>query len=88
MDRDITIHYFKDTNGKASIIRNLLKYGKIKYKNNDIEYKDWATESLKMDLGFLPQLNIGEKIYSQSAAIFYYLAKRIDSNLVGRSEKD
>ena len=87
MLKDVKIHYFKGLNGRATIVRHLLSYGNIEFTNNDIEFKDWPQECSKMDLGFLPNVDIGGEQFSQSGAIFFYIARKL-GNLLGSSPED
>lgn len=87
MLKDVVIHYFKGLNFRVTVVRHLLEYGKVEFKNNDIEFKDWPQECSKMDLGFLPNVEIGGEKFSQSGAIFFYIARKL-GNLLGSTPED
>lgn len=82
----IILHYF-DLNGKAIIARMLMKYGEIPYEDKIYTEDDFRNKKHLFDFEFLPVLEIDNKQYSQSYAIYYYLCRKI-GNLLGKNDED
>ena len=83
---NITFHYFAGLNARAGIARALLSYGKIAYTAKNYTFDEWASVKPSMEFGQLPVMEINDVQYSQSNAIFVYLARRL--NLLGNSAED
>ena len=81
--KNVKLTYFP-YNSRAMVARMLLMYGNIEFENKMIKVQDWSGISKNYELQFLPVLEIDGKTYSQSQAIFFYLARKI-GNLLGKS---
>ena len=76
---DIKVIYFAG-NFKAFLIRCMLDVSKVKYTNQAVHYDEWAKMDKPADIyefGCLPVLVVNGKGYSQSIAIYCYLAKKL-----------
>jgi len=85
MEGNISLHYFQ-INGKAAIARALLSYGKTEYTNKMYTFEEWPSSKSLFEYGQLPVLEVDGNQYSQSIAIYLYLAKKF--NLLGNSAED
>ena len=74
--KDVTLTYF-GANGLAGIARMLLHHGKINYTDAYVKYEEWPELSKKFEMGFVPVLEVNGKQYSQSQAIWFYLARTL-----------
>eukprot|EP00340_Litonotus_pictus_P001710 CAMPEP_0170514880 /NCGR_PEP_ID=MMETSP0209-20121228/1400_1 /TAXON_ID=665100 ORGANISM="Litonotus pictus, Strain P1" /NCGR_SAMPLE_ID=MMETSP0209 /ASSEMBLY_ACC=CAM_ASM_000301 /LENGTH=197 /DNA_ID=CAMNT_0010799135 /DNA_START=77 /DNA_END=670 /DNA_ORIENTATION=+ len=65
----------------------ILHYGKVPFTNVIIDREtEWPELKSKVEFGFLPQLEIDGKVYSQSFAFNIYLAKKL--GLMGKDVED
>mmetsp|Transcript_3831 Transcript_3831/g.3907 ORF Transcript_3831/g.3907 Transcript_3831/m.3907 type:complete len:220 (-) Transcript_3831:79-738(-) len=83
--KNIKLTYF-NVNGLGAIARMLLHYTKTPFTNNAIEKSQWPELKPKVEFGFLPQLEIDGKVYTQSVATNIYLAKKL--GLMGKDIED
>lgn len=79
---------FFENNGRASIVRNLLHMSKTEFENVYISWEEWPKIRPTTDNGFLPQLEIDGKVFSNSIATNYYLAKKINPELLGKTPEE
>ena len=82
-----TLHYFGG-NGRAVIARALLCYVKADWTNDLIKKEDWPkikTSGL-CEYEQVPVLEVGDKKYCESYAIYLYLAEKFD--LMGKNPEE
>ena len=81
------LHYFAG-NGRAAIARAILSYVKADWTNNFIKKEDWPkikTSGL-CEYEQVPVLEVGDKKYCESYAIYLYLAEKFD--LMGKNPEE
>lgn len=84
--KKVVLHYF-GLNGLGALARILLKYGNIEFENKKYSFEDWATARDNFDFKFMPVLEVDGVQYSQSIAVYFYIARKI-GNLLGKSDED
>jgi len=85
-DKNKIQFYYFEGNAKGMIIRAILDYTNVNWENKKISVTDWAKHKPEFEFKQLPVLNYDGKMYSQSFAIEFFLAKKF--NLIGKGPED
>ena len=83
--KKVTLHYFEGLNALGCIARLLLKYGNVEFENKNYKREEWSTHRANFVFKYLPVLEVDGVQYSQSVAIYFYIAKKL--GLAGSSDE-
>lgn len=84
--KNVKLHYFP-LNWLGCVARMLLYHGKVKFEDDKITFEKWGELHKNFEFHQLPELEVDGQSFSQSQAIYIYLARKI-GNLMGKSDED
>lgn len=83
--KKVVLHYF-DLNGLGALARFLLTHGNIKFEEKRYTFDDWGKVRGDFDFKCVPVLEVDGVPFSQSIAVYHYIAKKV-GNLLGKSDE-